>query len=157
MKGAYTSLLAGALLVVATGTLAMPAAASGSAPAATTTTVTFLKTLAGASEAAMYPSGLIWDAHSNRLVVADTGYNRVSVFTPSTCPIPPAVCHPLFSFGTLGSANGQFNTPRDVAVDGGSDIYVADAANSRIEAFSPTGGFLWSAGGAGKLASNLNV
>jgi len=153
----YSAPLVGALLVIATSTLAMPAAASSAAPAAPSVSVTFLKTLAGASVAPMYPSGLIWDAHSNRLVVADTGYNRVSIFTPSSCPTPPAVCHPLLSFGTLGSANGQFNTPRDVAVDGSSNIYVADAANSRVEAFSPTGGFLWSAGGAGKLASNLNV
>jgi sugar lactone lactonase YvrE len=135
----------------------MPAAASGSATAKQSPGVTFLKTLAGPSEAAMYSSGLIWDAHSNRLVVADTGYNRISIFTPSSCPKPPATCTPVLSFGTYGTGNGQFNTPRDVAVDGSSNIYVADAANSRIEAFSPTGVFLWSAGGAGKLASNLNV
>ncbi len=157
MRRAYTASLVGALLVVATATLTMPAAAAGSATTKKSAGVSFVKTLAGPSEAAMYPSGLIWDAHSNRLVVADTGYNRVSIFTPSTCPAPPATCKPVLSFGTYGSGPGQFNTPRDVAVDGSSNIYVADAANSRIEAFSPTGTFLWQAGGAGKLASNLNV
>jgi tripartite motif-containing protein 71 len=149
--------IVGALMIIATGSLAAPAAASGSATSNSSLTVTFLTTLAGPSEAAMYPSGLIWDAHSNRLVVADTGYNRVTVFTPSTCPAPPTRCAPVLSFGSLGTGNGQFNTPRDVAVDGSSNIYVADAANSRIEAFSPAGAFLWSAGGAGKLAQNLNV
>ena len=157
MRRAYSAPVVGALLVIAAGSLAIPAAASGSGSATPSASVTFLKTLAGPSEAPMYPSGLIWDAHSNRLVVADTGYNRVSVFTPSTCPAPPAKCNPAFSFGTYGKGNGQFNTPRDVAVDGSSNIYVADAANSRIEAFSSTGTFLWSTGGAGKLPQNLNV
>jgi DNA-binding beta-propeller fold protein YncE len=139
------------------GSLAVPAVASSSATTSSSLSVTFAKTLAGPSEAAMYPSGLIWDAHSNRLVVADTGYNRISVFTPSSCPAPPRTCAPAFSFGSLGTANGQFNTPRDVAVDGSSNIYVADAANSRIEAFNSSGTFLWSAGGAGSLSSNLNI
>jgi tripartite motif-containing protein 71 len=157
MRRVYSAPLVGALLLIATATLNMPASAAGSATTKQSPTVTFLKTLAGPSEAAMYPSGLIWDAHSNRLVVADTGYNRVSIFTPSACPAPPTPCTPTLSFGTYGTGNGQFNTPRDVAVDNSSNIYVADAANSRIEAFSPTGTFLWSAGGAGKLSSNLNV
>jgi len=157
MRTVYSAPLVGAVLVLAAGSLAIPAAASSSAQAAPSVSVTFLKTLAGASEAAMYPSGLIWDAHSNRLVVADTGYNRVSIFTPTSCPAPPAKCTPVLTFGSYGSGNGQFNTPRDVAVDGSSNIYVADAANSRIEAFSSTGSFLWSAGGPGKLTQNLNV
>jgi tripartite motif-containing protein 71 len=157
MRKVYSAPVVGALLVIAAGSLAVPAAASGSAAASPAVTVTFLKTLAGPSEAPMYPSGLIWDAHSNRLVVADTGYNRVSIFTPSSCPAPPTKCTPVLSFGMLGTANGQFDTPRDVAVDASSNIYVADAANSRVEAFTSAGAFLWSTGGAGKLASNLNV
>jgi len=157
MRGVYSASLIGALVVVATGSLAIPAAASGAGTAGPSVTVTFSKTLAGPSEAAMYPSGLTWDAHSNRLVVADTGYNRVTVFTPSSCPAPPATCAPVLSFGSYGSGNGQFSTPRDVAVDGNSNIYVADAANSRVQAFDKNGNFLWSAGGLGKLAQNLNV
>ena len=66
-------------------------------------------------------------------------------------------CTPILQFGSLGSGSGQFNTPRDVAVDAAHNIYVADAANSRIEAFSETGSVLWTAGGPGKLAQNLNV
>jgi DNA-binding beta-propeller fold protein YncE len=111
-------------------------------------TVTFSKTLAGPSTAPMYPSGLIWDpgpcttllpAGSSCVVLADTGYNRVSIFNPSSA-IPPVATAtpPVLSFGSLGSGPGQFNTPRDVAV--------ADAANSRIEAFDKNGTFLWQAG-----------
>ncbi len=157
MRTRYLAPVIGVLVAVGTVTLAGQAAAGGAATNSAATSVTFVKTLAGPSEAALYPSGLAWDSHSNRLVVADTGYNRISVFTPGTCPAPPAQCHPLLTFGTFGSGNGQFNTPRDVAVDGTSNIYVADAANSRIEAFDKNGNYLWQAGGAGKLAQNLNV
>ena len=100
MRRVYSAPLVGALLVVATGTLTMPAAAATAAPA----TLTYAKTLAGPSEAAMYPSGLIWDAHSNRLVVADTGYNRISVYDPSACPVPDtSTCAPIETFGSYGS------------------------------------------------------
>jgi sugar lactone lactonase YvrE len=137
------------------GALALAAALAGGALAplrtlsATAAQPTFLKTLAGASQAAMYPSGLVWDAHSNRLVLADTGYNRISVMQADGTII--------LQFGSLGSADGQFNTPRQVAVDSASNIYVADAANSRIQAFSATGSHLWTAGGLGKCKSCLNT
>ena len=143
MRTRYLVPMIGALLAVGTAPLVGQAAASGTATNAAATSVTFVKTLAGPSQAALYPSGLSWDLHSNRLVVADTGYNRISVFTPGTCPAPPAQCAPVLTFGALGSGSGRFNTPRDVAVDGNSNIYVADAANSRIEAFDKNGNFLW--------------
>ena len=129
--------------------LGLGAITSLSAAAATPPQPTFLKTLAGASEAPMYPSGLVWDGHSNRLVLADTGYNRISVFQADGTLIE--------QFGSLGSADGQFNTPRQVAVDAASNIYVADAANSRIQAFSASGTHLWTAGGLGKCKSCLNT
>ena len=137
------------------GALAVAAALAGGGvlplgtSAATAAQPTFLKTLAGASQASMYPSGLVWDGHSNRLVLADTGYNRISVFQADGTLIE--------QFGSLGSADGQFNTPRQVAVDAASNIYVADAANSRIQAFSASGTHLWTAGGLGKCKSCLNT
>jgi DNA-binding beta-propeller fold protein YncE len=143
--------------------IACSGAFSGVAAQATTTSLSYSKTLAGPSLAPMYPSGLIfgptWPGTTGgAVVVADTGYNRISVFDATKCPNPDlTVCAPILSFGMLGSGPGQFNTPRDVAVDASHNIYVADAANSRIEAFNDTGAFLWQAGGAGKLVSNLNV
>jgi tripartite motif-containing protein 71 len=144
--------------------IAGSAAVSGvNAASATPSATTFKSTLAGPSLAPMYSSGLIYDATwpgttQGAVVVADTGYNRISVFDATKCPNPDTtVCTPILQFGTLGSGNDQLNTPRDVAVDAAHNIYVADAANSRLEAFSDTGAYLWQAGGAGKLASNLNV
>jgi tripartite motif-containing protein 71 len=143
--------------------IACSVAFSGMAAQASGTTLSYSKPLAGPSLAPMYPSGLIFDPSwpgttGGAVVVADTGYNRISVFDPTKCPNPDlTVCAPILSFGVLGSGPGQFNTPRDVAIDAAHNIYVADAANSRVEAFTDTGSFLWQAGGAGKLASNLNV
>ncbi len=48
------------------------------------------------------------------------------------------------TIGSLGSGNGQVSFPVGVAVDvaNGSNIYVADTFNSRIEEFSATGAFI---------------
>ena len=37
----------------------------------------------------------------------------------------------------------EFNSPREVTIDGSGNIYVADAGNSRVEAFTSAGAFLW--------------
>ena len=144
----------------AVGIACTAAVGGGAAQAsATLTPPTFQATLAGPSLAPMYPSGLIYaptwpGTTGGAVVVADTGYNRISVFDATTCPNPDTtVCMPILQFGDPGLRPGQFNTPRDVAVDAADNIYVADAANSRIEAFSDTGTFLWRAGGLGKAAT----
>jgi DNA-binding beta-propeller fold protein YncE len=44
----------------------------------------------------------------------------------------------LYTWGTKGSGNGQFNDPKGIAVDPQGYIYVADTANHRIQKFGPT-------------------
>lgn len=39
----------------------------------------------------------------------------------------------LYSFGSNGEGNGQFNAPTGVAVDRNDNILVADWGNSRIQ------------------------
>ncbi len=46
------------------------------------------------------------------------------------------------TFGTKGSANGEFNAPRGVAAASNGDIYVVDTLNSRVEEFSPSGTYI---------------
>jgi DNA-binding beta-propeller fold protein YncE len=113
------------------------------------TAPTFLKTLAGPSMANLYSSGLAWDAPNNRLVVADTGNDRVVFYTESGTN--------MGSFGSFGTANGQFDTPRDAAVDPSSNIYIADAGNNRIQKFDSNDSWIWTVGGIGTCHTCLNT
>jgi DNA-binding beta-propeller fold protein YncE len=126
--------------------LVIPTTASTAAAASTPT---FFKTLAGPSMANMYSSGLAWDAPSSRLVVADTGNDRVEFYTESGTK--------LGQFGSYGTANGQFDTPRDAAIDPSSKIYIADAGNNRIQKFDSSGNWIWSVGGLGSCHTCLNT
>jgi DNA-binding beta-propeller fold protein YncE len=61
----------------------------------------------------------------------------------STGPIaaqPP----PLFlaKWGTSGIAEGQFSSPRGIAVDSEGNVYVVDSGNNRIQKFDSSGTFL---------------
>jgi len=53
--------------------------------------------------------------------------------------------------GIFGSGDGQFFSPRDVAVDLSGNVYVADSGNDRIQKFDSSGTFLtkWGTNGAG--------
>ena len=90
----------------------------------------------------MYPSGLEFDAVNNRLVVADTGRDRILFYSLDRRPS-------CGGFGAYGTGEGQFASPRDVAIDEAGNIYVADAENNRIQAFTSTGDFQWERGGMG--------
>lgn len=123
--------------------LGLPFASSAGAAA------TFVKTLAGPSVAEMYPSGLEWDAAMGRIVVADTGRDRILFYSTAGAK--------QGEFGNHGIGNGQFDSPRDVAVDGLSSIYVADAGNSRVQKFDKFGNHQWTIGGTGTCPTCLNT
>src|SRR5205085_807130 len=53
-----------------------------------------------------------------------------------------AACNFLFKWGTTGSANGQFITPRGIATDSAGNVYVADQ-NDRVQKFDSSGTFLF--------------
>ena len=57
----------------------------------------------------------------------------------------------LLKWGSNGSGDGQFSSPRGVAVDSAGNVYVADSNNYRIQKFSNTGTFLtkWGSIGSG--------
>ena len=56
---------------------------------------------------------------------------------PSATPL----AYIALQFGGEGSGPGQFDDPRQIAVDGDGDIYVADYNTGRVQAFDPQGKF----------------
>lgn len=70
---------------------------------------------------------------AQRLYVADRYNNRIQVFDAQGTP--------LLTFGSEGSADGQFNQPSALAVDAVGNVYVADTMNHRVQIFESDGTF----------------
>ena len=84
------------------------------------------------------PEGLCYDA-AGRLLVADTGNNRVLLFSPELNLVQ--------TIGSEGQEPGQFRRPADVAADGQGRLIVADAGNNRIQILDKDGKPLKAIGG----------
>lgn len=61
-----------------------------------------------------------------------------------------------FSFGSAGSGAGQFSGPAGLAVDSSGNVWVVDRANSRLEKFSASGGYLSQFGSKGSANGQFN-
>ncbi|MBV6341164.1 FG-GAP-like repeat-containing protein [Candidatus Magnetobacterium casense] len=61
------------------------------------------------------------------------------------------------SWGTLGTADGQFYLPYSVAADDVGNIYVADSGNNRIQKFANNGTFLTKWGSKGTNNGQFNA
>ncbi len=57
---------------------------------------------------------------------------------------------PSFTFGSVGSGNGQLSSPEAVAVGPEGDVWVLDTGNDRVEKFTSSGGFVGAYGSKGK-------
>jgi DNA-binding beta-propeller fold protein YncE len=55
----------------------------------------------------------------------------------------------LFDFGKRGTADGEFNLPRDIAIGKDGLLYVVDGGNFRIQVFTPEGVFVRRFGAVG--------
>ena len=61
------------------------------------------------------------------------------------------------SIGSLGSGNGQFIEPVDVAADNIGNLWVLDSEQNRLQEFDATGKWLRNAGAAGSSAGKLSL
>jgi DNA-binding beta-propeller fold protein YncE len=94
-----------------------------------------------------YPYGIALD--SGYVYVADSNNSRVQKFTTGGTHV--------LSWGSRGSAEGQFLSPRGVAVGSDGSVYVLDTSNDRVQKFDPNGVFLTSWGGLGSGNGQLNT
>jgi tripartite motif-containing protein 71 len=88
-----------------------------------------------------YLFGIAIDQTSGNVYVADTGNNRIQVFTRTG--------NFIGAWGSFGTDNGQLYNPFGIAIDQTSgNVYVADTFNQRIQIFTRTGNFIgaWNTG-----------
>lgn len=98
------------------------------------------------------PESVAVDATGN-IYVADNGNNAIRKITPT------GLVSTLAGNGTAGKSEGSgktasFNSPFGIAVDGGGNVYVADAGNNKIRKIIPDGTVSTFAGSGIKGAGN---
>lgn len=100
------------------------------------------------------PYGLDGNVALSSLVVADSGNDRIQIlnFDPIS-----GVMSFLDVIGSVGTGNGQFNDPRDIAVGPLGNLYVADTDNHRVQVLDPSGNFVRSIGSYGSLQGLFNT
>jgi DNA-binding beta-propeller fold protein YncE len=79
------------------------------------------------------PSDVAWDAAGNIYVADGFGNARIAKFDRNGKFIK--------SWGSRGTATGQFNRPHGIAIDAQGLVYVADDGNRRIQVFDADGNF----------------
>jgi tripartite motif-containing protein 71 len=80
------------------------------------------------------PEGIAVDSSSGNVYVADTGNNRIQIFSSNSTFIT--------EWGRYGTVNGSLSSPRGIALDQAGYVYVADTGNNRIQIFSSNGTFI---------------
>jgi uncharacterized protein (TIGR03663 family) len=103
------------------------------------------------------PHGVAVDASGNLYVTEfDFNFEHVDRISPDG-----VVLADWGSPGQFGAAAGQVPTdgfwgPRDVAVDGQSNVYISDTGNKRVRVYTADGEYLRDIGGAGSGAGQLD-
>ena len=94
------------------------------------------------------PTGVVYDAPSARIFVADTRANDIKVLDANDGSL-------LFTFGGEGESAGYLNAPTYLAATS-ERIYVSDTLNARIQVFSKNGEFVSAFGERGLYVGNLS-
>jgi hypothetical protein len=77
------------------------------------------------------PTDVAWDAAGNIYVADGLGNARIAKFDKNGKFIK--------SWGSRGTANGQFSTVHGIAIDAQGNVYAADPGNKRIQIFDGDG------------------
>jgi aldose sugar dehydrogenase len=81
------------------------------------------------------PEGVAINPSSGNVYVADTGNNRIQVFSSNGTFVS--------KWGEQGTTDGMLRSPEGVAINPSSgNVYVADTGNNRIQVFSSNGTFI---------------
>ena len=94
------------------------------------------------------PSGLVYDNERDRLYVTDTRAHIVKVFDKDG--------KLLFTIGSHGGKDGEFNFPSYLALDKSGNLYVVDTFNFRVQIFDPEGKFLRKFGKLGDASGSFS-
>ena len=94
------------------------------------------------------PDGVAISPITGQVYIADWSNDHIQVLNPDL-----TFSH---SFGSRGSANGQFQYPHHIAIDSQGLVYVADFGNHRIQKFSPDGKFVAQFGSRSSGPGQLN-
>ncbi len=79
------------------------------------------------------PTDVAWDAAGNIYVADGYGNARIAKYEPGGKYIK--------SWGSRGTAPGQFNIVHGIAIDAQGNVYVADEGNRRVQVFDREGTF----------------
>lgn len=63
----------------------------------------------------------------------------------------------LFSWGSLGSGNGQFTTPTEIGIADDGSVFVVESGNNRVQKFDADGNFIRKWNSASGAISHLGV
>lgn len=80
------------------------------------------------------PTDVAWDSDGNIYITDGYINSRVAKYDKNGDWVK--------SWGTKGTAPGQFRLPHAIAIDRNNNIYVGDRTNRRIQVFDPDGKFL---------------
>lgn len=96
------------------------------------------------------PTGLAYDALRSRLYVADTLANEICIYDLPSGKL-------VGTFGTHGTAPGQFNYPTHICLDQVGRVFVTDSMNFRVQAFDAQGKYLFHIGRIGDATGHMAV